>query len=99
MQPFVIIPVLNYTGFTRVLKHCVADVILVAILRFQRHEKRKEYFMNKKIMNGLLFAAIAASSAAHASITSDTLLNFNKGNPPNVNIESTPGNLGMTQAS
>jgi hypothetical protein len=57
----------------------------------------RNYFMNKKISYGLLFAAVAVSGAANASITSDTLLNFNKGNPPDVNIESTPGNIGMTQ--
>ena len=37
--------------------------------------------MNKKIINGLFFAAVAASGAANAAITSETLLNFNKGEP------------------
>ncbi len=37
--------------------------------------------MNKKIINGLLFAAVAASGVANAAITSETLLNFNKGEP------------------
>ena len=55
--------------------------------------------MNKKIINGLLIAAVAASGAAHAAITTETLLNFNKGNPPTPNVESTPGNIGMTFSS
>ncbi len=37
--------------------------------------------MNKKIINGLFIAAVAASGAANASITGPTLLNFNKGEP------------------
>jgi len=91
----------NYPGvkprwFTRVFKRCVADIILVAFLRIQRYGKLKEFFMNKKMINGLLFAAAAVSGAANASITSDTLLNFNKGNPPDINTPSTPGNIGMT---
>jgi len=38
--------------------------------------------MNKKIINGLLFAAVAVSGAANASITSETVINFG---PPNLN--------------
>lgn len=37
--------------------------------------------MKKKIINGLFFAAVTASGAANASITGETLLNFNKGEP------------------
>jgi hypothetical protein len=58
--------------------------------------------MNKKIINGLLFAAVAASGAANAAITSETLLNFNKGEPATPTVAnplvngSTIVNTGMT---
>lgn len=55
--------------------------------------------MNKKIISGLLFAAVAASWSANAAITTETLLNFNKGNPPTTGVESTPGNTGMLLSS
>jgi hypothetical protein len=51
--------------------------------------------MNKKIINGLLFAAVAGSGAANAAITSETLLNFNKGEPATPTVVSTIGNPGM----
>ena len=40
--------------------------------------------MNKKLINGLLFAAVAASGAAHASITSETTIDFGTGSIPAV---------------
>src|SRR5665647_263689 len=52
--------------------------------------------MNKKIINGVLFAAvIAASGVANAAITSETLLNFNKGDPATPLVPSTASNPGM----
>ena len=55
--------------------------------------------MNKKIINGLLVISVAASGAANAAITGETLLNFNKGNPPTPDVPSTPGNIGMNLGS
>jgi hypothetical protein len=49
-----------------------------------------------KIINGLLFGVLAGmSQIGSAAITSETILNFNKGNPDSPTIESTPGNLGL----
>jgi hypothetical protein len=55
--------------------------------------------MNKKIIGSMLFAAVAASGTANAAITTDTILNFNKGESATPNVESTPGNIGMLQSA
>ncbi|WP_262965539.1 hypothetical protein [Methylobacter psychrophilus] len=55
--------------------------------------------MNKKIIGGMLFAAVAVSGTANAAITTETILNFNKGEAATPNTASTTGNLGMTQSA
>jgi len=55
--------------------------------------------MNKKIIGGMLLAAVAVSGTANAAITTDTILNFNKGESVTPNVESTPGNAGMNSSA
>jgi hypothetical protein len=55
--------------------------------------------MSKKIIGSMIFAAIAASGTANAAITTDTILNFNKGESATPNVESTPGNAGMNSSA
>lgn len=47
----------------------------------------------------MLFAAVAVSGTANAAITTETILNFNKGEAATPQVASTAGNLGMTQSA
>ncbi len=47
----------------------------------------------------MMFAAVVASGTTNAAITTETILNFNKGEAATPNVESTPGNAGMNSSA